>query len=126
VIAIADFRNPIRAYLGDNHPIIKTYSAEQIDEAVRLVVNLGKIPGVSMSPDPTGDNLSLDVSPSDVLQATNWARIVLYAAQRFVLIGAAANAIRTRAVAMSCGESRDLVFQLLNEIYDLEFGEKGE
>lgn len=126
MIAIGDFRNPVRAYLGDNHPVIKTYSAEQIDEAVRLVVNLGKIPGVSLSPDPSGSDLSVDVSPTDPDQATNWARIVLYAAQRFVLIGAASNSIRTRAVAMSCGESRDLVFQLLSEIYDLEFGEKGE
>jgi hypothetical protein len=123
---ISTFRDPLRAYLLDTHPTIKQYDADQLDQAVRLVVNLGKAPGITVTTgDDANDSLTPDVTPVND-ESDNWARIVLHAAKRFVLPNAAASSYRTRAVAETFGESREMVFDLLNDVYQLEFGAGGE
>ena len=119
--AISDFRTPLRAILGDTHPTIKQYAVDQLDAAVELVVNLGKAPGIAVD----GTGLTPTVTPTNAA-AGNWARIVLHAARRFVLPNAAASSYRTRALSESFGEQKEMVFELLSEIYAIEFGGGGE
>lgn len=116
---IDQFIEPIRVILNDHQdPLIHMYSAAAIKSAVRMTVNMGKIPEVTID----GDVLTPAVVGGD----TNWARIVLYSAWRFVIPNSAASSVRMRALAETFGEARDQVFELLTEIYDLENGEGGE
>lgn len=119
---IAAFRQPIRTMLGDNHPDLKQYAADQIDDAIRLVVNLGKIPNVVLAAD--GMNLVPPVKPINDLGAVdqNWARIILYAVKIFVMPNSSTWAYRTRALSEVFGENKHLVLEILQEIYDLEAG----
>ena len=118
---IADFREPIRAYLLDTHPDFKQFHADQIDAAVRLVVNMGKIPDVTID-EYLGDALSEEIESGTL----NWARIVLYAAQRFVLPTAQSFAFRTRELSERFGDKAEAVRQLMREVYELEHGVGGE
>lgn len=115
---IASLRPYIRTLLGDTNPLIKQYSAEELDGAVRLVVNLGKAPGVALSADEL--SLAPAVSPSDSAQAKNWARIVYYAAKLFIMPNAASSGFRTRALAEHFGEQKEQVLELLLEIHEME------
>lgn len=123
---ISEFRDPIRAFLLDAHPTIKKFHADQVDAAVRLVVNLGKAPGVQVAGD--GLNLTPSVSPTSEVaeERLNWGRIVLHSAKRFVMGNSASFSYRTRALSESFGEQREAVFDILNEAYAHEFGEGGE
>lgn len=121
---ISDFRDFIRAVIGDSHPVIKQFAPEQIDAAVRLTVNLGKAPGITLTTD--GAKVTPAVLAVDPFQAKNWARIVLHSARRFVDINAASSSYRFRAMSESFGESKELIFSLLTEIYEMEYGEGGE
>lgn len=121
---ISDFRPFIRTVIGDSHPVIKQFAPEQIDDAVKLTVNLGKAPGISLTTD--GTKVTPAVVVTDPLQSRNWARIVLHSARRFVDVNAASSSYRFRAMSESFGESKELVFSLLMEIYEMEYGEGGE
>jgi hypothetical protein len=121
---IESFRESIRTLLGDNHPTIKNYHQDQLDAAVRLVVRLGKAPGVTLSTD--GLSVEPTITPFDTQQGKNWARIVLNSAKRFIITDSAAGSFRTRALSESFGERREMVFDILNEVYSLECQEGGE
>jgi hypothetical protein len=121
---IASFRAPVRAVLGDSHPTLQQYHADQIDEAVRLVIRLGRAPGVTLSTD--AQSTVQNVTPFDNEHGKNWARIVLNAAKRFVVANAASGSFRTRALAETFGEQREMVLDLLDEIYRLDCDGGGE
>ena len=121
---ITAFRPYIRTLLGDNNPDVKEYAAEQIDDAVRLVINLGKVPDVSLTAD--GMNLTPAVlpDPTDTDKTLAWSRVVLHAASRFILANGNAYAFRTRALSEVFGEQREMVFDILNQIVEMEFSEQ--
>ena len=118
---ILDFREPLRTILGDTHPTIKRYQVDQLDLSVKLVVQLGKAPGIEVS----GTDLTPSVTPTND-EAENWAKILFHAAKRFILPAAAAWSFRTRALSQSFGDKRELVFDILSEIYALDASEGGE
>jgi hypothetical protein len=120
---IANLRPFVRTILGDTDPLVRQFHADQIDDAIRLVVNLDKAPGIEVSDD--GSYLTPAVTPSNS-QSTNWAKIVLHAARRFILPISMSSSFRTRAFSESFGENRTMVFELLQEIYELEFEVGGE
>ncbi len=115
--AIATFRPYIRTLLGDNDPSVKEYRAEQIDDAVRLVINLGKVPGVKLTADGMSLDPPLEPDPTNVEVTRQWARLVLNAAKVFVLPNAGSYAYRTRPLAEVFGEQRDFVHDILQEVY---------
>lgn len=124
---IASFRTFIRTLLGDNHPTIKTYEAVQIDDAVRLIINLGQITGVTLSTDGTSlvpALAPLSATQTDTTVAKNWARVVYYAAKRFVAGNPSSYSFRTRALSESFGEQRDMMFELLQDVYELDNGDQ--
>lgn len=119
-MAIAAFRKFIRTMLGDSGPDIFQFSADELDDAVRLTVNLGRATGVSLTADGLG--LTPTVSPADPAQALNWAKIVYHSAKLFIMPNASSSSFRTRGLSEHFGESKERVFELLNEIYELDNG----
>ncbi len=118
--AIAAFRPYVRTLLGDNDPNVKEYRAEQIDDAIRLVVNLGKVPGVKLTTDGMSLDPAVEPDPNDADKTRRWAKLVLNAAKYFILPNAGSYAYRTRPLAEVFGEQRDFVHEILQEVYLLD------
>lgn len=119
---ISTFREPIRVLIDDDDPDIQLRENAQIDAAVRLVVNLGKV----VSEDgATAYALDGTTSITPNLTATGdahaWARLVWNAAKRFTS-AAKPMAWRTRAFSETIGEGREKVFEVLEELWNLENG----
>lgn len=125
--ALTTFVPSVRCILGDSGPDFFQFSEDNILKAIRLELDLGKIPGVTTDGTNAltdGDDLS-PISLDATIQQ-NWAKVVLYAARRFVMPNAAAYSFRTRALAEHWGEQKEMVFELLADIYWLEAGTGGE
>jgi hypothetical protein len=117
---IALFRPYIRTLIGDNHPDIKEYRAEQLDSAVRLVVNMGKVPGISLSIDGLSLTPPVLPDPTDADKTRLWARLVLNAAKYFLLPNSASYSYRTRPLSEMFGDQKHFVYEILEEINQIE------
>jgi hypothetical protein len=118
---LSSFHRPLRIILGDLDQDVHIYDDDQLTAAMELVLNLGKVPGYAV-----GDSgeITPDLTPSsDSDSAKAFALLLFHAAKRFVA-ALTRSAYRTRAFAESFGESRELVDDILNEVYDLENGVK--
>lgn len=116
----------IRTMLGDNHPTIHQYRTEAIKDAVRLVLNMGQIPTVTLTADQNNTSVALSPISEEATVRLNWSRVVLYASMRFVVPNSASSSYRMRAISESFGESKHQVFEMLKEVYELENGIGGE
>lgn len=118
---LSDFHAPLRVILGDRDPDIHIYDSDQLTEALKLVLNLGKVPGYAVGDD--GETVDPEIVPKD--DPTAFARILFHAARRFV-VTLTSNSFKTRAFSESFGHSRELIDDILKEAYELEHGEMGE
>lgn len=116
----------IRTMLGDNHPTIHQYRTDSIKDAIRLVLNMGQIPGVTLNADQNTTSVALSPIDEDATVRLNWSRVILYSSMRFVVPNSASSSYRMRAISESFGESKHQVFEMLKEVYDLENGVGGE
>jgi hypothetical protein len=120
---VSYFRESIRVMIGDNDPDIKMRDDAQIDAAVRLVVDLGKVTGAETN----GYAMNLartEIAPT-LTPATDpkaFAQVIYHAAKQFA-VDVTPTAWRTRAFSESIGENRERIFSLLNDIYTLEHGD---
>lgn len=110
---VSDFYEAIRFVLQDPDPDVPIYSDYQLEQAIRGVVKLGKLPGYSVGAAGISPSLSAE---SDV---TSYARLIWNVAKRFA-VGITSSRFTTRAFSEAIGEPRELVDDILDEIYKLE------
>lgn len=113
--SISEFRDPVRAVLGDFNTTVRRYQDSAIDAVVKTLVRCGKFTGLAI--DATG----LAITPN-VQDGAQYGRIVYEAALAFVAPNAGAYSYRTRALAETFGEQKLFLQQLQNALYDLETG----
>lgn len=122
---ISTFREHVRVLIGDNDPDIQLVENSQIDAAMRLVLDLGRVVGDQTSAARYAcDTARTGVTP-DLTSAADpkaLAQLIYYAAKRFVSDAAPAS-WRTRAFSETRGEGIQKVFHLVEELYHLENGE---
>lgn len=109
--------------IGDNDPDIQFRENSQIDAAIKLVLNLGKVVGDQTTVDNytySGGNTSPDLTSTEDPKA--FAQLVYYAARQFI-VDISPTSWRTRAFSESIGENREKIWALLEDIWNLENGD---
>jgi len=123
---LSTFHKPLRAILGDYDPDIHTYDGDQLNNAMGVVLNLGRVTG-----DPLvaveGYFLSSDelrvrpaLKPSTDVKA--YAQLLYHTSKMFV-VNLTSESFRTRAFSRTVGDSYHLIHDILGQVYYLENGE---
>ena len=105
--------------MADRDPDVHIYDSDQLNDGITAVVNLGKVPGYAISED--GTEITPEFTPST--DSIAYARVIYHTAKLFA-VGLTSSSFRTRAFSESFGDSRELISDLLNEVYQLENGEQ--
>ena len=113
---ISEFRDIIRLLLQDNDPDIHLYDDFQLDNAVKLKVAQGKVPGYSLEGSAVDPDLTME---SD---GPSYALLSYHAAKCFA-VGLSSKSFNTRAFSAKTGKPIELIDDIINEIYFLENGE---
>ncbi len=105
--AISGFREAVRVLIGDNDPDIQLVEDSQLDAAMRLILDLGRVVGdqgavSNYACDAGRTNVTPDLVAGDDPKAM--AQLVYYAAMRFST-DVAPTSWRTRAFSESIGQN---------------------
>lgn len=114
---VSDFREPVRAFLGDFNSTVRKYQDSAIDSVVRTVLRCAEVPGYGLK---AGDVTMVDPG---VNEPKGYALLTYKVCKRFIAPSMAAQNFRTRALGMSTGEQRLFYFDLEAAISNLENGE---
>jgi hypothetical protein len=118
VTLLSECHDAVRAILGDLHPIHRRYQAEAIDNVLRTVLRLGRVPGYGLTPNKLG------ITPT-LTEARSFGLLVYHSAKMFLLPNVAASSYRLRAIGESFGEQKHFLFDLDNQLFDLTNGDGG-
>lgn len=115
--AITDFHTPVRVVLGDHDPQFVMFTADSISNAIRLVVNGGRLDGYTMADTNT-------ITPSVAVGAP-YGLLVYRTAMEFAASNPDSHAFRTRAVSERVGGWKAFMSHIEDVIYRLENGDDG-
>jgi hypothetical protein len=116
--SVSDFVQPIRSILSDTDPDVPAFDTEQIEDAVRTVLKMGRIPGFTLGNDLDTVSPRLDWRTDPL----SYSRVVMHAVRLFV-VGITRTSFNTRAFSESIGEPKELVDSVINDVYKLDNGE---
>ncbi len=117
VTPICNLYDIIRPMLGDFHPTEHLYEDETLRRVVLGVVKMGKLNILGPAFNVTPDNRCITpVLPN----AQTMALAVLYSVRTILRPTMASSSYRTRAMSESFGVQRDYLWDLENEIWDVE------
>ena len=114
-----EYYRPLRAILQDQDEDVPTYANNQLADALRTVVDLGKVTG-NTDYRADADGISPDLSPASDPQA--YARLLWHAAKLFIQ-GLTASSFVTRAFSQRVHEPRELINAVIEEVYNLDNGD---
>lgn len=114
--ALENFRPALRIMLGDFDAVSRQYPDAALDDGVRTVMRLGKLPGFTLSPD------LLAIDP-EVRTANAYALITYHAVKLFVQSRPDRYSYKTRPMSESYGNSYRFLASLEADIHKLENGE---
>ncbi len=120
---ISNFRWAVRVLIGDDDPDINLIEDAQIDRAMRLQLDVGRVVGdqVTVSAYTFDDpNITPDLTAAADPKA--FAQLIYYAAKLFVA-DVQSQAWRTRAFSETRGDNIQKVFHIVEELYGIENGQ---
>lgn len=119
---VSTFRNPLRAVLQDNDPTgLYLYPDAALDDAVKAQVNFGQIDGYALTSGDTA--ITPDIAPP-AGDPTRFHLLTMKAARMFVVPRGGSAHVRTRAVTLSSGSSRDMLLAIEHDIDRIENGHR--
>ena len=117
VTPVCNLFEPIRALAGDLHPTEHLYEDATLASVVRSVVALGKLNVMGTLYTLTPDRRAITPALPD---ARTLALGVLHSVKYLLRPNMAGSSYRTRAISESFGNQRDFLWDLNNEIWDME------
>jgi hypothetical protein len=111
-----DFVEPLRVLLRDNDPDIAVIETSELIAAIKMALNMGKVPGYAVS----SGAISPDLTAAD---PTAYALLVYHAARPFV-VNATRESFNTRGFSESIGAPSELIDLVIQELYKIENGEQ--
>jgi hypothetical protein len=110
------FYRSARVMLGDLDASVRRYSDSVLSDAVKTVIELNRVPNLTLTPDEAG------ITP-DITDPNQYALILYYTVKLFVDPQPDRYAFRTRAFSESFGSTHRFLQTLEMEIHKLENGD---
>lgn len=110
----------VRVLLGDHDLDVPLYDEAQLTAAFKAVLNFGDVEGFEVDVATTGVE---PVTGSDEIEGQDLKLLIYKVAKMFAPNLSASYAVRTRAFSESFGGNRDLMLEILEEVYRTEHGD---
>lgn len=111
----------VRILLGDHDLDVPLYDADQLNSGFKLVLNCGEIDGYKVSSAGTGVD---PITGSTEIAGSSMKLLIYKVAKIFAVNLGTAYSVRTRAFSESFGGNRDLMMEILEEVYQAENGDQ--
>jgi hypothetical protein len=122
----------LRALLSDQDPDIHIYDDGVLEDGVTAIVNLGKVRQIGVDGLPGGgdpyaisgtanDEISPDLAPAS--DPSGYACLIWHTAKVFA-VALTASRFSTRGFSEQIGEPKELIANIIQEVYALENGNR--
>lgn len=113
ITLISDTFEGLRVILGDRSAQFRKYNDDTLSATVRTVLRMGGLQGYRVAPNQRG------ITPA-IVKPRDFGILLYKAAKLIVLPDAGEYAYKTRAISERFGDQKIFVFELQNQLYDLE------
>jgi len=113
--ALSEFHDPLRVILGDRDASVQVYDNTALSNAIKLVINMGKLEGYSMAD-------ANNITPA-VKLGVDYALLCYETAILFAQNQPSAYRYRTRAFSEAFGNYDEFLNRIEEEIHKLRNGE---